>query len=72
MSRILGLALAVIVAGLPADTAPADKASGRLTVDGVPITLAHAYVQAEVDYEKKDMLAVLLTEKPLPATLPSK
>lgn len=45
----------------------AGQATGNFTVDGKPFTFAHAYAQVEPDREGKDVLWVLLTEKPASA-----
>ncbi len=59
----IGAAGAMTAAAAPAKPA-AGQATGSFAVDGKPFTFAHAYAQVEVDREGKDVLWVLLTEKP--------
>ncbi len=54
---------AAVAAAKPA----AGRASGSFAVDGKPVTFVHAYAQLEVDSGGKDVLWVLLSEKPATA-----
>ena len=70
-SRILGWVAAVVAAAAVAasgSSAAADRAEGRLTVDGKAVDLTHVYAHAEKGFfdETKDDIVVLFCDAPVP------
>ena len=60
---LIGATVATL-AGAAAAQPGAGRATGSFSVDGKPFTFAYAYAQLEPDREGRDVLWVLLTEKP--------
>lgn len=70
LTMLLGLVVAASSGYAAAGTTAAPgRASGAFTVDGKPATLAYAYAQIETGSDGKPALAILITERPVPAAL---
>ncbi len=67
--RMIAVLVTLFVATPLAAAPPPGRADVTLTVDGQAIRLVHAYARVELNMDSFEELAVLLTDRPLPAEL---